>query len=175
MLTLCLEISEDIEKFPQPDRTSDCDLEEEYIDALIMDLCKIFDESGLFQFKVEFKDGGFGLDSWPVDVWVDLSTVIEQVTDVIDSIRKERYPVNLDFYEQGLERRLIFAKDDNDSLLRVTCESWGSWTPDPTTLLVNKDDILSQLVTLKSSFVRAAKTLCPGLSEIDFFTKWCEI
>ena len=178
MLTLCLEISEDIEKFPQADLTANRELEEAYIEAieqecifaLIITLCEMMGESDLFQFKV----GGFGLDSWPVDVTLHLSTVIEQVTDVIDSIREERYPVELDFYEQGMQRTLVFEKGNSDNLLRITCYSRTSWVPEPASILTNKDDILSQLVTLKSSFVRAVKKLFPGLSEIDFFTEWCE-
>lgn len=170
MLTLCLEISEDIEKYSQPDITCDRDCEEEYIDGIIMVLCEILHESGL----VKFKAGGFGLDSWPVDVRIDLSTVIEQVTDVIDSIRKDRYPVNIDLYEQGMERRLVFEKDDSDGSLRITCYSWGSWIPNSASILANKDEILSQLVTLKYSFVQVAKKLRPGLSDSDIFTKWSE-
>lgn len=53
---------------------------------------------------------GFGQKKWPVDCRTDLATIIEQIPEILEKIRAERFFFKLDFYEQGIERQLVLKK-----------------------------------------------------------------
>jgi len=168
MLVLLLEITGNLEEFTQLDRTPDYNHQYDDVNSVIQDLCEVLQETGIVYFRV----GGFGQDIWPVDVAIDLATIIEQLPEVISSISEEHYPFQLDFYEQGVERRLTFEKEDK--YIRVSCYSSTSWIPHPSSILLTKENILSQFLKLKNFYVQAVKIVCPKLSGSDLFTKWYE-
>lgn len=90
MLTLHLEISGDLKNFLQLDRTPASD-EDDDISTVIQELCEVLEDTGIVQFRV----GGFGQDIWPVDVAIDLASILEQIPEAIRSISEERYPFQL--------------------------------------------------------------------------------
>ncbi|MGE6228444.1 hypothetical protein [Paenibacillus chitinolyticus] len=88
-------------------------------------ICDIFEISG----AVAFKASGFGQKDWPVDCRTDLSTVMEQVPEILKKIELNQYDFILDFYEQGMERQVAFSPDKD--AIKLTCSSRTHWTPDP--------------------------------------------
>ncbi|MGB3401140.1 MAG: hypothetical protein WBA77_00455 [Microcoleaceae cyanobacterium] len=168
MLSLHLEINKSLDELSQSDLDQTPNYDDQYDDAtsVIIDLCDILEEEEIVCFRVK----GFGQNNWPVDVATDLSSILEQLPEVIDSIHKENYPCHLDFYEQGIERKLVFEK--SDKLVKITCYSRTSWIPSPTFILENKEYILSMFIKLKSSFVEVANKVCPQLSASDLFIVW---
>ncbi|MGB3532072.1 MAG: hypothetical protein WBA13_01000 [Microcoleaceae cyanobacterium] len=170
MLSLHLEISKSLEELSQSDLDRTPSYDNQYDDAtsVIMDLCDILEEEGIVCFRVK----GFGQDSWPVDVAIDLSSILEQLLEVIDSIHKENYPCGLNFYEQGIERKLVF--ENSDRLVKISCYSRTSWVPSPNLILESKKYILSMFINLKTSFVEVANKVCPQLSASDLFITWCK-
>lgn len=56
-----------------------------------------------------------------------------------------RQPAVLEFYEQGIERTLLFSPAGDD--YEVGCESFGQWQPNPALERVRQSDLLSMLQT----------------------------
>lgn len=168
MLTLGLEVIGTLVEFSQLDREPDYDNQYDNVVSAIMDLCDILEETGIFQFQVS----GFGQERWPVDIRTDLSTILEQIPETMYSISTGNYPFELDFYEQGIERLLIFTK--TAQLIEVSCYSRTFWSPNPQSIFLKEADILSQLCELKYSFVQAVKIVCPKLASSELFSIWCE-
>lgn len=167
MFSLSLEISKSLEQSPQLNIIFDCNSQNDNIDAVIQELCEILEQTGVVKFKV----AGFGQDNWPVDISVDLVSILEQFPEVIDSIYGSHYPFQLDFYEQGIQRRLEFEKEDE--FIKITCYSGTSWLPNPRSITLTEKYILSQFLNFKDSFLQAAKKVCPQLSYSDLFSTWC--
>lgn len=169
MFTLSLKISGNLEEFSKSalDRPPSYNDQDDDANSVIIDLCDILEETGIVRFRV----GGFGQDTWPVDVAFDLASILEQLPEVIDSIYKKHYPFYLHFYEQGIQRQLVFEK--TDKLLKISCYSGTSWEPSPSFISVNEEYVLSMLLNLKETFVQVVKKICPELSTSDLFTAWC--
>jgi hypothetical protein len=169
MFTLNLKINENLEEFShlQVNQLSNYEYESDDIDTLIQEICQICEENDIVNFQVR----GFGQDNWPVDVAVDLASILEQLPEVICSISEEHYPFYLDFYEQGIQRRINFEKYDD--FVKITCYSGTSWVPNPTSMLVTKEDMLSQFLNLKNSFIQAVKIINPKLLNGKLSTSWC--
>lgn len=82
-------------------------------------LCEKLENFSLARFRVE----GFGETAWPVDVSTDFLAVLEQLPDLIKFLNidtDESSVFYLDFYEQGIQRRLVFRK--NEGLVTVACQ-----------------------------------------------------
>jgi hypothetical protein len=167
MFNLNLEISKNLAESLQADKIVNYEYQNDDINAFIQELCAILEEKSIVHFQV----GGFGQDKWPVDVAVDLASILEQLPEVIYAISEEYYPFYLDFYEQGIQRRLNFEKNDN--LIKITCYSGTSWIPNPSSVLITKENLLSQFLNLKDSFIQAVQLLDPKLLESNLFTSWC--
>jgi hypothetical protein len=109
---------------------------------LLQGICAAFAKADGIVFKIE----GFGQPSWPVDVSIDLEVFLEQFPGLvtwITDINASTYI--LDFYEQGLQRRLCF--DNKESMVQITCESWGTFQPCPEIERVTTE-ILSSMTTM---------------------------
>lgn len=168
MLTLRLQVLGNLVHFSQLDREPNYDYQYDNVVSILMDLCDVLEETGIFQFHVS----GFGQERWPVDVRTDLSTILEQLPPILHSIACANYPFELDFYEQGIERLLFFEKAD--SLIKVTCYSGTLWKPTPPAFLMKESDIVSQLYNLRDSFIEAVKIVCPKLATSELFARWCK-
>ena len=166
MFILSLEINENLENYSQINIIYDYDYLNDDINVVIQELCEIFEEKDIVKFRVS----GFGQDNWPVDIVVDLVTIIQQIPEIINSICSGCYPFQLDFYEQGIERRLEFEKYDD--FIKITCYSGTSWTPNPRSIYLTEKDILFQFLNFKESFLQAATRVYPQLSGSNLFSVW---
>ena len=70
-------------------------------------LCDRLERSKIVKFRIE----GFGKEPWPVDVYTDFDTVIEQCCNFLEFLETPSSKTGeIYLYEQGVERRLIFTK-----------------------------------------------------------------
>ncbi|MDY7012996.1 MAG: hypothetical protein SVX43_05235 [Cyanobacteriota bacterium] len=181
MTTLYLELrGNPDESLPQKEQT-DCDWLDVKTDinSLLSVACERLEETGLFVFEMS----GFGRETWPVEVYPDLACVLEQLSEAIDAIHQERYPFNLELYEQGIEKTITFVKENDEGLIKAKCHDFwpqegcdrsSSWSPEPDTIVILKENLLSQLLFLKFSFIQAVQKKCSDLAAEDLFIEWCK-
>ena len=113
--------------------------------------------------------GGFGDASWPVDVQYDLSIVLQQLPEVIGSLRASR-PTTLGFYGQGVERMVDISPIGGD--LDLACRSGTDWQPQPREERVSPIELESMLVRLASSFASAVSVVSPGFGRSSPLPAW---
>lgn len=135
--------------------------------SILFDICQVFADSRKIKFNVE----GFGQAHWPVDVSTDLMTVIEQLPDLLDWLDSASIDqFDLDFYEQGIERVLLFKRVNNE--IRIACESRTSWQPDTGEELIQKTAFDTMFTNLANDFIGYAKKLCPNIVRHKWFQEW---
>ena len=144
-------------------------------------LCDRLERSKIVKFRIE----GFGKEPWPVDVRTDFDTVIEQCCDFLEFLEIPSSKTGeIYLYEQGVERRLIFAKLRD--LVQVQCkpvkfeyrgvtktvgesQSWGQDVEEAPIDLSHLKTMIRQLV---KTFVFLAKELDPDLANHEYFQQW---
>lgn len=161
---LKIEFADALKASPE-DHTPDYDFKADDVNSLLRDICEI-----LHNQDIGFVVSGFGQD-WPVDVNTDLLVILEQINDCLKEIDFAKFDFCLDFYEQGIERRLNFS-DHNADTVKVICESDTDWEPNPSEILIDKHSIAMMLNKLKSDFILSARTVCPKLSCHAWFDNW---
>jgi len=118
-----------------------------------------------------FEIGGFGDPDWKFDVSYDMSTLVEQLPDLIGALRSDT-PAVIDFYSQGVERSLTFSPAGDQ--VRIECESRTSWKPSPAVEVMERSSLEAMIrdfcVTFASSLVVAA----PQVAESSPFARWRE-
>lgn len=128
--------------------------------SVIMEICDtVFRDTG----QVDFHVSGFGQDDWRTDM-IALATVIEQLPEVIQKIKKDDYNFIIDFYEQGTEKTVVF--EEEGLMVKVTCESRTGtigWEPNPKEIKMEKEQIKSMIMNLYNKFFLIGETLCPTL------------
>ncbi|MFE4709568.1 hypothetical protein ACFRAM_01730 [Paenibacillus sp. NPDC056722] len=134
--------------------------------AVLISICEAF-ESSLF---VSFIVSGFGQDNWPVDCRTDLATIIEQIPDILEKTRAGVFSFQLDFYEQGIERQLVFEEDKN--LVRVTCISRTHWIPQPISVFMEKVAVSTMFEEIYSDFFDVSRVLCERLANNTLLNNW---
>jgi hypothetical protein len=134
--------------------------------VVLSTICRWLARHGVVLFEV----GGFGQVRWPVDVAVDLAVVAEQVPAVLEGLALRR-TVDLDFYEQGIQRLLTFEPADNDQL-KVSCRSGTAWTPIPDEYLQLRSEVLEMFAVLGKIFIDTALDKCPGPASHETFQAW---
>ncbi|MEU5260409.1 hypothetical protein [Amycolatopsis sp. NPDC021455] len=122
---------------------------------MVMDLCVILAEN-----ECSFEICGFGQLRWPVDVKYDLSTFIEQLPEALRCI-KDRVPVEVDLYGQGIERSLKF--ETKGEFVHISCESRTGWVPRPDVEKIGYLDLLSMLESVASEFTSSLRLVWPQL------------
>ncbi|MEG3838563.1 hypothetical protein QUA46_28600 [Microcoleus sp. MON2_D6] len=143
-------------------------------------ICEELEKSNLVRFRVE----GFGELPWPVDVSIDLMTVVEQLSDLLKFVEDSNSSsFCLDFYEQGIERRLIFSHVEK--LVKINCrplvmessniannskDSWGQYIEEEPLTGHNLKSMICNLIT---TFVSIAHDICPTLTSHKCFQEWC--
>jgi hypothetical protein len=142
---------------PMPDGDLDYDL-------LVMEACKVLAETGCV-----FTICGFGNDDWPVDVAYDLSTLVEQLPDLLDDLHAHRVG-EIDLYGQGVERTLCFHPSGSE--VRVTCTSRTTWAPDPAVESIDRDQLQAMIVRLLSAFSTSLKVSGSPLADVAPFPDW---
>lgn len=137
--------------------------------TFISDICEVFADTG----KIQFMVSGFGDSRWPVDCRFDLPTIIEQLPGIIKKIKKDDFTFNLDFYEQGVERKINF-KDDKDSVI-LECISRSNWIPKPIKLKMKKREVSRVFNGLYKDFMVYSTTLCSRRANHYLFKEWMDI
>lgn len=133
--------------------------------------CRCLSNSG----RVTFDVGGFGQPKWPVDVAVDLAVVAEQVPRVLLGLMCRDRNVELDFYEQGIQRLLSFEPVEDDRI-RVTCRSGSDgWTPDPDEYVSSVSDLVRMLNDFARKFEKIVSELCPSIAYNASFREWSNL
>src|SRR5688500_7612035 len=74
------------------------------ITSILCDVCDALQDAG----EGELVVSGFGQDRWPLDIRTDLSVLLEQLPEAIRCVCSG-VEAELDFYEQGVERKLVFT------------------------------------------------------------------
>jgi hypothetical protein len=116
-----------------------------------------------------FRIGGFGHESWPVDVAYDMSTVVEKLPIILAGVR-DRREVELDMYSQGIERKLIF-KPAGDFVV-VDCLSRTSWIPDPSSEKISREVLVAMLSKFAVDVAVGLKAINSELVEFAPFADW---
>lgn len=141
--------------------------EQDDIRSLLTDLCDVISEEDIALFEVS----GFGDPAWPVTVATDLPVFLEQLPEAISRASAGENFV-LDFYEQGVERRLSFQRSSDS--YGILCESSTDWAPDPATEMISTESILAMLGEVRDKFSRLAKHVSPGTASHRWFIGWLE-
>jgi hypothetical protein len=129
-------------------------------------LCRALQESRCVEFVVD----GFGQEGWPVDVRTDLLTVLEQLPAIAMAVRSEAKEFELDFFEQGIVRRLTFVRNGQE--ITVTCVSGTDWQPQPSTARLSVADLGRLLSDLRDDFLRYAAARCPACKRWSGLEQW---
>lgn len=117
----------------------------------------------------EFHVGGFGEDNWHLDVGYDLSTVLEQLPDLLASLRGG-IEGECDLYAQGIERTLRFVPEPDRVVIQ--CLSRTSWSPEPDTEIVALDCLEAMLVKLATDFSLSLEFVNPAMASMSPFCDW---
>ncbi len=142
------------------------DSEYDDINTLLADICDALSESEV----VEFLVSGFGQNNWPVDVATDMLCVVEQLNDILEKISVGRFDFYLDFYEQGMERKLEFRSLANT--VEVKCFSDTTWEPNVANVCLDKAQVRDMFFNLKLTFCSVAKIVCPLFCSHSWFSEW---
>ncbi|MEV0838357.1 hypothetical protein AB0I55_02250 [Actinocatenispora sera] len=114
-----------------------------------------------------FHIGGFGRDDWRFDVSYDVSTLVEQLPDLLDGLVTHGLG-EVDFYSQGVERSITFERSAEAYVLR--CHSRTSFTPSPDVEHVGSTrlaELFTRLTTEIAAGLRAAGSEIAGLHPFD--------
>lgn len=114
--------------------------------GLISSLCEELEASDLLRFEIS----GFGQEPWFVTVETDLPILLEQLPDVRDDLLSGR-AFEIDFYEQGLERKLCFEPKEGEFL--VSCISGTNWVPEPSQERVSKEELVGAFQKVREAFL----------------------
>ena len=137
--------------------------------SVLADICEVFENNNHISFHVS----GFGEKEWPVDCRFDLLSIIEQLPQIIEKLHNKCFDFVLDFYEQGIERTLIFREQLDDVL--ILCESETNWIPVPDNIVMNKRQIADVFLNLYSEFNEVANLVCKSLIQHPLMRSFMEI
>lgn len=135
-------------------------------EGLLMKLCEEIDKDKI----VEFVVSGFGECSWFTDVGTDLPVMLEQLPAVFYWANSNKEDVQLDFYEQGLERTLHFKKITNE--VEIRCESWGTWQPHPKIEHAKLNELSEMFTQTASSFTQLSEKIFPWVKNNYYYLEW---
>ena len=148
-----------------PLRVRSYDFELDNVISILSDVCE-FAQSGRGVFRV----GGFGQAQWPVDVRTDLCVVLEQLPEVLRTVRAGKSGV-LDFYEQGIQRRLTFAPAGEE--YAVTCAAFSRyWEPSPATERIGRVALERMLADVLNEFMGFLRRVAPELEQHPWIQAW---
>lgn len=153
-----------LESPPNLPRLKETDEPVEDWESLVIDACLLLGET-----NCRFIAGGFGDDQWPVDVRYDLSTVIEQLPDLLNDLRTGKEGL-LDFYGQGIARWLEFSPTGR--LVEIRCRSGTEWEPNPAIEHADLDQLEAMLVNLAADFATALHKVSPDLARTAPIPAW---
>jgi hypothetical protein len=145
-------------------------LEERDYDPQMDDVRSIFTEvADLAAERGVLAISGFGESRWPVDVWLDLSVLLEQVPQALTAI-EHGGPFEIYFYEQGSQRKVVFAPENNG--YRATCLSYTNWVPEPAVEYMDRESLAAMLLAVRDEFMRYVGICCPHLVQHPWLQAW---
>jgi hypothetical protein len=152
----------------EPDFIDSIDFSE--IQGIIFGACKLLHKSNHLEFRVS----GFGSDSWGLDISTDFMIIVEQLPRLFEWIDGGgQGAFNLDFYEQGVELRVIFSLTDNQ--VQINCESLDKGEINPITEFCEFREFNIMFSKVLMKFITEAKSiLFPMLENNRCFDDWCE-
>jgi|HubBroStandDraft_1064217.scaffolds.fasta_scaffold04115_1 hypothetical protein len=155
--------TEDLSKISFRKRRYRPDLDD--ITSIISDVCNCIDG------RAKFTVSGFGQDPWPVDVRTDFAVFLEQLPEALRSVKSLK-PFALDFYEQGVERKLML--EPIEGKYKITCQSYLHWQPNPEIEYMEHGDLSLALMKIKESFLRVIEVISPNLLGHKWVRAWSE-
>jgi len=96
---------------------------------------------------------------------------LEQLPEILRAIH-EMTVVEIDFYEQGLQRSIELSPD-SESYVAV-CRSGTTWQPNPSIERIDRKDLEEMLTAAKEVFMRAFTETAPGLAEHPWVRRWLD-
>lgn len=139
------------------------DPEFDNVQSILIDMCEAFSDAASFSVS------GFGQSEWPVDVHTDLPVFLEQLPDAITLLRKSAN-AEIDFYEQGLERKLEFEPSSEWCIVR--CTSLTMWEPQPATEKMSRFEVIRMMQVARDEFMRALSRADASLATHPWITRW---
>lgn len=141
------------------------------VTSILSDACEALAETKRITFCIE----GFGQAQWPVDVWLDLVTLLEQLPGLVRWLKTANEPLfKLSLYEQGVERDLFFERSGD--MIQVTCRTWGfetpTWRPSPQEEYINYNLLQQMLRELVETFLSEVEAVCPNLLAHEWLQDW---
>lgn len=144
------------------------DIELDDLGSVLHDVCCLLEDMCEIEFHVRVCTEEY----WPVTVRTDLCVVMEQMEDLLDGLERNQYG-RLDFYEQGIERMVLFSKKKEK--FEVRCEDMIEKTKSVSKILVTSPNIvLEELCTLVRDFLGTTRSCCPLLADHLWFLEWAE-
>lgn len=137
--------------------------DEDDVRSILIEACNKIPEGS------EFSISGFGQDNWPVDIDPDLSIFLEQLPAALAAINCN-LPASISFYEQGVDREISF--EASGECCKITCVSWGEWTPNPSVELVLKEDLKFMLKGALDEFMAYFRYSLPQMVEHPWVQAW---
>jgi hypothetical protein len=133
--------------------------------SLLKDLCVAIAKSNA-QFIVDSPETG----TWPVDVATDLAVVIEQIPEFLRFLHSpSREAFELDFYEQGIERRIEFRRIG--LTFEVVCFSCGG-SPMTERSICEVAAWQSMIEIFWEDFCQAAAMVAPLAVQHPWWKEW---
>lgn len=142
-------------------RTYDPELDD--VRSILTDVCDLAGQQS------QFLVSGFGQHSWPVDAKTDLVVLLEQLPEALIAV-SESAPFEIDFYEQGIERKVVFSPEGNR--YTASCFSYGKFKPNPAIHHIDRDSLSQMLTSVRDEFVRFMRSNCPGLLSHPWMRDW---
>lgn len=146
-------------------------IDDNYV-SLVDRVCEVLEEDG----GVAFHVSGFGEDRWSVDVATDLATILVQVPEAFEWVSDAHAAsvFHLDFYEQGVERRLSLARDGEQVLIEGSALVPGSgeaWKPTVAVEAVAAETLQTQLRELVAGFLALGAMVCPEAASHNWIAR----
>lgn len=129
--------------------------------------CRAIAATNAYRFHVS----GFGQERWPVDVETDLAIVIEQLPSVLMGLATEGATLELNFYEQGIERYITGVKRGQMVIFECASSSLN-WGPEPSTELAPLAEAEQMFRALRDKYISAVDSICPRLANVRAFRRW---
>ncbi|HZS46968.1 MAG TPA: hypothetical protein VFC63_17975 [Blastocatellia bacterium] len=167
MFSFGLFINPESERKRATDSHDEYEVEGDDFNEMLAITCLKLANSEQFTFEVK----GFGQDPWPVDVRLDMATFLEQITEVLTWLDSGGHEdTELDFYEQGIERKLIFHSEEEK--IKINCESRTNWTPSPSEEWLDKATLNSLFSLFLKRFIESVQEFCQDIAETSIFRDW---
>ena len=132
---------------------------------VIMNLCDCISEFKCARFYVV----GFADLQWNVDVRTDLSTVLTELLENIKKLKKGEN-VNIDFYEQGVERSIAIQIIDEYAFLSCTDLDGNAISSVIERMPIQM--LIDMLLKLIVNFIIIASKCCYYVNDNRYFNQW---